>query len=519
MLLPRRSSELMPSGWWRCVVVAGLLAACAPQGFAETVPPVAVPQAAQQERLPAARTTRHQLALGDRTLAFAATAGAMTLKGAQEREEADIAFVAYLLDGAEAATRPVTFVVNGGPGAASAYLQIGALGPWLLPMAGERIAPSQAVALVANPDTWLDFTDLVFVDPVGTGFSRLVEPDDALRGRYLSIDGDVEALADFIARWLTENGRIRSPKYFAGESYGGFRGPLIAESLQTDHGVGLDGMTLLSPVLDFGWWQQPDYAPLPMVSLLPSLAATRMEAAGTFSEEGLRAAEDYAAGEYVTDLLRGVTDPAAVARIVDRVTAFTGLDREVVERSEGRIDGGGFSREIRRDERLRTSVYDATVATGSRRGPDPVLDAMTAPLTSAMLAHYQDTLGWLPDRRYVLLNREVSRGWDWGSGRGQPEVVGALEDILTLDPEFRLLVAHGYTDLVTPYFGSALILRQLEVPDAERRVRQENYRGGHMFYMRGGLAPGIPGGRHGALRGRDGVGGALGPRAAMAGLR
>ena len=374
MILPCPSFELMPAGWrrggWlRCGVVAALLAVAAP-ALAETVPPVAAPQAAQAERLPAARTTRHRLALGDRTLAFAATAGAMTLKGAEEREEADIAFVAYALDGADAATRPVTFVVNGGPGAASAYLQIGALGPWMLPMAAERIVPSQPVALVANPDTWLDFTDLVFIDPVGTGFSRLVNPDDRLRDRYLSIDGDVEALADFISRWLIENGRNRSPKYFFGESYGGFRGPLIAESLQTDRGVGLDGMTLLSPVLDFGWWQQPDYAPLPMVSLLPSLAATRMEAAGTFSEAGLRAAEEYAAGDYVTDLLRGVADEAAVARLVDRVTALTGLDRQVVERSDGRIDGGDFAREIRRDERLRASVYDATVAPRARRaGP------------------------------------------------------------------------------------------------------------------------------------------------------
>ena len=500
MSLPRFSAELIPSwsggggapgskrawGGVRFLVVAGLLAiAGSPPAFAEAVrPAAAAPGAAPQERLPAARTTRHELSLGDRLLAFAATAGAITLKGARDREEADIAFIAYELDGADPASRPVTFVVNGGPGASSAYLQIGALGPWFLPMEGKPIVPSQSVKVVANPDTWLDFTDLVFVDPVGTGFSRLVDPDDTSRDRYLSIEGDVEALSDFILRWLIESDRVQSPKYFVGESYGAFRGPLIAESLQTDHGVALDGMTLLSPVLDFGWWQQPEYAPLPMVSLLPSLAATQMEALGTFSEEGLRAAEDYAAGDYVTDLLRGVADETAVARLVDRVTALTGLDRQVVARSEGRIDSYDFTREILRDERRRASVYDATVTTDSPRGPDPVLDAVTAPLTSAMLVHYRDTLGWLPNRRYVLLNREVSRSWDWGSGRGQPEVVGTLEDVLSLDHEFRLLVAHGYTDLVTPYFGSALILRQLEVSDADGRVRQENYRGGHMFYLR-----------------------------------
>jgi carboxypeptidase C (cathepsin A) len=209
-----------------------------------------------------------------------------------------------------------------------------------------------------------------------------------------------------------------------------------------------------------------------------------MEAAGTFSEAALAAAEDYAAGEYVADLLRGVNDRAAVGRLVDRVTALTGLDREVVARAEGRIDSGDFAREALRDERRRTSVYDATVATESargRRGRDPVLDAMTAPLTSAMLAHYRGTLRWLPDRRYILLNGQLSRAWDWGSGRGQPEAVGAIEELVELDPEFRVLVAHGFTDLVTPYFGTALLLRQLH---GDGRVVQENYRGGHMFYMR-----------------------------------
>ena len=174
----------------------------------------------------------------------------------------------------------MSFVVNGGPGAASAYLDIGVLGPWILPMDDRTIVPSQPAVPVANPDTWLDFTDLVFIDPVGTGFSRLVEPDDARRGRFLSVDGDVEALADAIRRWLVENGRTASPKFFVGESYGGFRGPLVAEHLQTEEGIGLSGLVLVSPVLDFGWWRQPGYAPLPKVSLLPSLAAAAMEAGG-----------------------------------------------------------------------------------------------------------------------------------------------------------------------------------------------------------------------------------------------
>jgi carboxypeptidase C (cathepsin A) len=441
--------------------------------------------------LPESRTTRHALALAGRSLDFDATAGSITLTGPRSRAEAEIGFVAYAIRDADRAARPVTFVVNGGPGAASAYLHLGAIGPWRLPMDGASIAPSQGLGLVANAETWLEFTDLVFVDPVGTGFSRLVESDDRLRNRYLSIDGDIDALADFILRWLTVNGRVGSPKYFVGESYGGFRGPLLAEKLQTDHGVGLQGMILLSPVLDFGWWQQPGHAPLPRASLLPSLAAAAMEARGAFSETELRAAEDYAAGPYVADLLRGPRDAAAVGRIVARVSELTGLDRETVERAAGRIDADDFARELLRDEDRLASIYDTTVSSADPapgdarpRAADPVLDAMTAPLTGAMIAHYRDTLGWLPDRRYLLLNGGVSRSWDWESGRGQPEAVGALRRVLALDPGFRLLIAHGYTDLVTPYFATELILRQLPDFGPGSRVRQRTYRGGHMFYLR-----------------------------------
>jgi carboxypeptidase C (cathepsin A) len=222
-----------------------------------------------------------------------------------------------------------------------------------------------------------------------------------------------------------------------------------------------------------------------MVTLLPSLAAVQMEATRTFSEERLREVEDYAAGEFLADLMRGVHDKAAVARLIDRVSALTGLDRDAVAREDGRVNAGVFARESRRDDHLRTSVYDATVtAKGRDRGSDPVLDAMTAPLTTAMLGFYGETLKWLPNREYQLLNRDVGRSWDWGRHRGQPEAVTDLVDLVSLDPTLSVLVTHGRTDLVTPYFGTALILRQLDVADADQRLRQVTYPGGHMFYTR-----------------------------------
>lgn len=442
-------------------------------------------------RLPAPSVTRHALGFADRELRFTATAGAVTLSNAEGKPEADIGYVAYVLDSDAPAERPVTFAVNGGPGAASAYLHLGVLGPWRLPLGETSISPSQAVDLVANAETWLDFTDLVFVDPVGTGFSRLVEPTDRLRERYLSVDGDIEALAAFIARWTLENGRLRSAKHLIGESYGGFRGPLVAEALQREHGLALAGLTLLSPVLDFGWRAPGSASPLPLVSLLPSLAAAAMEAAGTFDPAALLDVEAYAAGDFVVDLLAGLEDEPARARLVARVAELTGLAPDLVERHAGRLDMQTFARELLRADRRIASLYDTGVTaddpapeTAFARRPDPVLDGLTPPLTTAMLAHYQDTLNWLPDRRYMLLNSGVNRAWRWGSGRSQPEAVSALRRMLAQDPAFRVLVVHGLTDLVTPYFESTLILRQIRGFEPSERLRQATYPGGHMFYTR-----------------------------------
>lgn len=442
--------------------------------------------------LPERQTTRHRLVLGDRELSFDATAGALKLTDRDGKPEAEIGYVAYLLDD-DAQRRPVTFAVNGGPGAASAYLHLGVLGPWRLPVGEATIVPSQPLELVANSETWLDFTDLVFLDPVGTGFSRLVESNDRLRERYLSVDGDIDALADAVYRWLALEHRFASPKYFVGESYGGFRGPLLARKLASDYGIALNGMTLLSPVLDFGWRDQPAHAPLPRVSLLPSLAAAAMEQDGAIDPEALAAVEDYATGEFVGDLLRGLADAAATARLVGRLSEITGLDTATVEAYAGRLGMTDFVREIARDEARIASLYDTAVTafdpTPERpfsRAGDPVLEALTPPLTSAMLYHYGRTLGWLPDRRYNLLNGGVNRAWRWGQRRGQPEALSTLRELLALDPSLKTLVAHGYTDLVTPYFESTLLLRQLPATLGSDRVRRSTYPGGHMFYTRDG---------------------------------
>jgi carboxypeptidase C (cathepsin A) len=445
-----------------------------------------------ERRLPPDATTAHTVELPDRTLRFNATAGALNLVDGAGAVQAEIGFVAYTVPGVAPAQRPVTFAFNGGPGAASAYLHIGVLGPWRLPLEGPVLPPSSPPVLTPNAETWLDFTDLVFIDPVGTGYSRANGSPEDLRSRYFNVDADITSLATAIARWLRENGRTTSPKFLIGESYGGFRVPLLIEKLRGEHGVGVSGATLLSPVLDFGWRGRAGFNPLSSIALLPSLAAAQLERSGEATRERLKEAEAYAAGEYAADLLSGVRSDDVLERRSRRVAEITGLDFALVRRLGGRLDLRTVQREMSRGDRRIVSAYDTGVSAfdpdplaAQSRFEDPVLATMTPPLTSAMIDLLHGRLNWpVKDARYELLSSSVNSAWRWGDGRGQPESLSELRQALALDSTLRVLVVHGFTDLVTPYFESELLLRQIPRFGEANRVRLEVYPGGHMFYSR-----------------------------------
>ncbi|MGU3537884.1 S10 family peptidase [Methylobacterium sp. A54F] len=459
---------------------------------AQSPPEAAAARGPEGRKLPADARTQQSVTLADgRRLDFTATAGSLPLVDEGGKLQAEIAYIAYTRPPeAGQGERPITFAINGGPGAASAYLNIGAVGPWRLPADGTSISPSRSVRLVPNDGTWLDFTDLVFIDPVGTGYSRAADGDPK---KYWSVDADASVLAAAIARWLRVNDRMDAPKFYVGESYGGFRGPLIAGKLQEDVGVGLSGLVLLSPVLDFGWLQQPRSNPWGFVLKLPSYAAAGLERAGTTPSRALLAdTEAYATGGYLADLLKGPGDTAAVTRLGDRVAALTGLDPQVVREQAGRLSTNSVQRGIDRAGGRVASAYDTGVSgwdpepNAAHSGfEDPLLTALQAPLTGAMIDLYTKTLNWrVPNMRYELLNSAVNRGWTWGSGRSAPEAMGALRGALALDGNLRVLVAHGFTDLVTPYFASKLLLDQVPPYGDGGRLRLAVYPGGHMFYSR-----------------------------------
>src|SRR5216683_2959839 len=447
------------------------------------------PATAEQHRLPPDSTTKQTLALPGRTLNFALTAGSIRLFDDKGEPQADIAYTAYQLDGADPRSRPVTFLFNGGPGAASAYLQFGNAGPWRLAIGGDAAVSSAPPDLMPNAETWLDFTDLVFIDPVGTGYSRFVATGEDVRKRFFSVDGDVNSIAVTIRRWLERSDRLLSPKFVAGESYGGIRGPKIVRNLQTQQGVGVKGLILVSPVLDLREFSGSSI--LQFVWSLPTMAAVAREVKGPVSRADMADVERYARGDFLSDLVKGEADAEATTRLADRVAALTGIDQAVSRRLAGRFDVAEFRREFdRRNGKVR-GRYDASVS-GLDPNPDssfyhfddPSGQPLAAPLTSAAVDLITRKLNWRPDGSYELLNGSVEKAWDFGRGLQPVESISQVRQILALDPKLKLLVAHGLFDLATPYFGSKILLDQLPAYASPERVRLVVYPGGHMFYSR-----------------------------------
>jgi carboxypeptidase C (cathepsin A) len=291
-----------------------------------------------------------------------------------------------------------------------------------------------------------------------------------------------------IRRWVEANGRLASPKYIVGESYGGFRAPKIARLLQTDQGVGVDGLVLVSPVLDFRRFDQGESI-FQHVARLPSYAATARERRGPVTRADMRDVEEYAAGEYLVDLVKGVNDKAAVARVTRRVAELTGLDAALVERLGGRIPVDVFAREINRAEGRISSGYDANVTSfdpfpqAPRSGGDDQMRlGLHAPIISAMVELYRNKLNWTVENgRYVFINEQAGRQWE---GRREAESLSDLRRVLALDPRVRVLATHGLTDIVTAYFETKMVLDQTPDFGGEKRVRLAVYPGGHMSYSR-----------------------------------
>ncbi len=446
--------------------------------------------------LPPNAKTEHSIVVGGRTLAYEADAGTEALIGGDGATIARMFYVAYRLKQPEGGGegRPVTFVFNGGPGAASAYLHIGALGPRILKTApdGSFLAPPQALA--DNPDTWLGISDLVFVDPVGTGYSRAAPGQKD--GAFWGVRQDASAMTAFVRLYLQHSGRTNAPVWLVGESYGGFRAALLAKTLQEDAGISPTGIVLISPALEFSFvYGDGDYRPLQWALTLPSMAAVHLEDAGVHGAElakRLADVEAYALHGYLVALAGGLESGGRLAS--ERVAEATGLPPDFVERHHARITARAFAREYARPKGRELSLYDGTISTaalspGSARDrtPDPVLDRSVPVVTSAFVDYLRRELNYRTDVTYRLLDRQIGGKWDYGGGANAQGYAGVLDDLQQargLDPALKVLIVNGYTDLVTPFMTSRYLVSQLPTLSGAEPIRVETYEGGHMMYLR-----------------------------------
>jgi carboxypeptidase C (cathepsin A) len=437
--------------------------------------------------LPADAHTQQAIMLDGKTLKYTVTVGAIPVRDKEGKIAGQVVTTAYT---AEGENRPVTFALNGGPGASSVYLNFGAIGPKHLQAGNEGDSPSDPTSLIDNPGTWLDFTDLVFIDPIGTGFSRAEVPEDQAKKLFYSTGPDIQYLSRVIYDWLVKNDRLSSRKYLVGESYGGFRGPRVTYYLQSQLGVALNGVVLVSPYLNPSVNEDGDLSPLPWMMTLPSITAAHLEREKELTPEAMADVIKYTQGEYATTLLKGRSDPDATKAMIQHVTELTGLDPAFVKYSGGRLETGAYLREVFREEGKLGSVYDSNVTSfdpfpfaPEQRASDPILASIVAPLTTAMVDFITRTVGWKIDARYNALSFDVNRLWDRDDDL-RTGSVPQLRQSVAADPKLRVLIVHGWNDLSCPFMGSVLTVDQMPLMGDPTRVAVHEFPGGHMFYTR-----------------------------------
>jgi len=425
--------------------------------------------------------------LDGKTLHYTVTVGALPVRDGEGKIAGQVVVTAYTVEGEN---RPVTFAMNGGPGASSVFLNFGAIGPKHLNAGNEGDSPSDPTVLTDNPGTWLDFTDLVFIDPVGTGFSRASVPEAEAKKLFYSTTPDIEYLSRIVYDWLVKNSRLGSKKYFVGESYGGYRGPRITHYLQSQLGVAMNGVVLVSPYLNPTIDENEDLSPVPWMMTLPSITAAHLERENKLDPQTMAGVIAYTRGEYATTLLKGRSDPDAQQKLIQHVTDLTGLDPAFVKYSGGRIDTGAYLREVWREQGKLGSVYDSNVTSfdpfpfaPEQRANDPILASMIAPVTTAMVDFVTRVVGWKVDARYNALSYDVNRLWDRG-GDLRKGAVPDLREAVAADPKLRVLIVHGWNDLSCPFMGSVLTVDQIPVMGDPTRVAVHEFPGGHMFYTR-----------------------------------
>ena len=445
--------------------------------------------------VPQVHSTRLGGVFGGQKVAYTATIGETILADDDGTQKAAIVTTSYVREPRDP-SRPVTFLFNGGPGSGSVWLQMGAFGP-------KRVAiPSDArddgappYPIVDNPDSLLDVTDLVFIDPPGTGFSHLIgktEPKE-----FYGVTKDAEAVAQVIRRWLADNGRWNSPKFLGGESYGTTRSAAVANQLMnvTFNDVGLNGIILISTILDFAAGAETPGDELGYITNLPSMAAVALyhgKAQAPSVEQFTEEARQFALGPYASALLKGQKlPPEERASIRHQLARFTGLSEDYLEKADLRVTPGRFFKELLRDRGLTIGRLDSRYTgkdydnAGENVDNDPSFYGIDAGYTAAVNQWERGVLGFRTDREYQSISG-IGKDWDWKIGGRDAEaylnVAPYIGQALRENSGLRVFVGQGYYDFATPFFGAEYSLTRTGIP--QDRIQYHYYHAGHMMYVR-----------------------------------
>ncbi|HLA79127.1 MAG TPA: peptidase S10 [Vicinamibacteria bacterium] len=439
--------------------------------------------------------TRHEVRLGSKVLKYTVTTGLLPLKNEVGETEAQVFFMAYVAERpGPPAERPLMFSFNGGPGSSSVWLHLGALGPKRVRMLEEGGLPPPPYQLVDNPHTWLERTDLVFIDPVGTGFSRPAKPE--LGKKFWGLEGDIQSVGEFIRLYLTRYQRWASPLFLVGESYGTTRAAGLAGHL-VEKGIALNGIVLVSSILNFQTARFTKGNDLPFVLYLPTYTATawhHKKLPADLQAQPLRAvldqAERWASGPYSQALAQGDGLSAEERQtVVQALARYTGLDTRYVDLAELRVEIQRFCKELLRDHKRTVGRLDSRfqgmdlLAITERPEFDPSMAAIRPPYTAMFNDYVRGSLGYKSDLTYHILGGGIGP-WDWGSGNGFADTSDALRSAFAKNPYMKLYVASGYYDLATPYFATQYTLAHLGL-DASLKgnITTGLYEAGHMMYI------------------------------------
>ncbi len=466
--------------------------------------PTPAPETPEKEKTPPVseefKQTQHTMQVDGKTLKYTVTAGTMLLKDEDleegEKAKASIFYVAYTLDDvADPASRPLTFSFNGGPGSSSVWMHLGLLGPKRVLMQEDGSATPPPYKLVENPYTLLTHSDLVFVDPVSTGYSRTVPKEKP--EQFHNVKKDVESVGEFIRLWTTRNNRWTSAKYLIGESYGTTRAAALSDYLQERYGMNLNGIMLVSSILNFMTARFDPGNDLPYILFLPTYTASawyhhKLPAdLQTDLRKTLAEVEDFALNEYTLALMKGARlQGKDRQRVVKKLARYTGLSETYIEQTNLRIEINRFCKELRRSEGLTIGRLDSRFtgfdrdAVGEEPEVDPAFGVITGPYTATFYDYIRRDLGFELDRHYEILS-DVHETWTYSTYQNQyVNTAEKLRKALQANPAMKVLVCNGYYDLATPYLATQYTLDHIELPEALRQnIQMTYYESGHMMYV------------------------------------